>query len=391
MTALVSGQHLLAVMPAHPHARRSRRRTAWSRAGVSRAAYRARIRHQQLSRRRSGVVIASRGGRAGTMVGKRGASARRASPSALGRSRQRAADDAGLAGGIGLREAPAALLGCGPRSVRSGGAHDGPRPAARWPGVHSGWGATPGAAAYHVRPTARTPPALGARAWSSRSAAGAPERWWGNAGASRAARIPIRTPAVAATDHGRLAPKCADPRTRRSRWTTPCCDRPLVHHRRGTAAGADGVSRARPMGHARPAPVARGWSCASRGGRAGTTVGKCGRLPRLAHPIRPRAVAATDHGREAAEPAAGIAPREAPALRLGCWPPRSEAAGAHDGPRRAAAGRRRIVDIPQGHRARTPASAAAYYARPTGPYTSRANRSGVAIASSSVRAGNDGE
>jgi hypothetical protein len=43
-------------------------------------------------------------------------------------------------------------------------------------------------AAYHARPTARTP-----------------EPWWGNADAFRARRISIRTPAVAATDDGRRA------------------------------------------------------------------------------------------------------------------------------------------------------------------------------------------
>jgi hypothetical protein len=41
-----------------------------------------------------------------------------------------------------------------------------------------------------ARPTAHTPPAPFARAWPSRRAVSAPERWWGNAGAFRAARSP---------------------------------------------------------------------------------------------------------------------------------------------------------------------------------------------------------
>jgi len=224
MTALVSGQHLLAVMPAHPHARRSRRRTAWSRAGVSRAAYRARIRHQQLSRRRSGVVIASRGGRAGTMVGKRGASARRASPSAHGRSRQRAT-------GRWRRNWPPA----------SGCTCDGPRAVAGWPVVHRG------------------------------SRPGAPERWW-----------EMRAPSARRASHphaggrgdGRLAPErvaghhaarsasraaalraAPGRRPRRSRWAASGG---------GTAGGASW--RARPpareahcaaYGACTPAPFAR--------------------------------------------------------------------------------------------------------------------------------------
>jgi hypothetical protein len=75
-------------------------------------------RGRQLSNaRRSRVAIASRGGRAGTMVGKCG---RRNGPPASG------------------AEAPALLLGRGLRPVRGRGAHDGPRRAAGLPAVHRG-------------------------------------------------------------------------------------------------------------------------------------------------------------------------------------------------------------------------------------------------------------
>ena len=60
-----------------------------------------------------------------------------------------------------------------------------------------------------ARPAARTAPAPGARARSSRRAACAPERWWGNVGAFRGARIPFRPLSVAAADNRRLASELA--------------------------------------------------------------------------------------------------------------------------------------------------------------------------------------
>jgi len=99
------------------------------------------------------------------------------------------------------------------------------------------------------------------RAWSSLRAAGALERWWGNAGALRAARIPIRQ-SVAATQNALLEPEeAARHRSPRSASHSPgragpgrgrgAHDGPrrvagwlAAIRRRAAAAGAGGASRA---------------------------------------------------------------------------------------------------------------------------------------------------
>jgi hypothetical protein len=102
-------------------------------------------------------------------------------------------------------------------------------------------------------------------------------------GAFRTARIPIRTLAVAATDNARRAPGTGRWHRLREEW---CASRQPV------------ALQAMDEGAFHPARI----------------------------PIRPLAVAVTDHGRRAPERAAGIGMREAPAILLGCGRRRSEAA-----------------------------------------------------------------
>jgi len=92
----------------------------------------------------------------------------------------------------------------------------------------------------------------------------------------------------------------------------------------------------------------------------------------LASPIRPLAVAPTDTA-GAPERSAGIGLREAPAGPLGLRPGRRR--GARDGPRRAADGRRCIVEGRS--RRRGGVSRAAYNSHGSG-----ARRAGVVIAPS---------
>jgi hypothetical protein len=111
------------------------------------------------------------------------------------------------------------------------------------------------------------------------------------------------------------AAHCAGPRPRRSRWATSSGG--TARTRRGHACQRGGVSGA------------------AKGSRAGTVVGKCGRLPRSAHPHPPAGGRGdgrrtTGVGRRHRPPASGCA--KSPAMLLGLVRRR----GAHDGPHRAA-------------------------------------------------------
>jgi hypothetical protein len=124
---------------------------------------------------------------------------------------------------------------------------------------------------------------------------------------------------------------CAGPRPRRSRRAASSganrrwCMWISARRRARTPASADGVSRAAYRSH--PAPVARAWS--SRRAACAPerwwddTAPPCG-----AHPIRRRAVAATDGLRLAPEGAAGIGLREAPGRAPAPWAAAIRRAGA---------------------------------------------------------------
>jgi hypothetical protein len=193
-----------------------------------------------------GAAIASRGGRAGTMVGKCGRLPHGAHPIRPRRSRRQT---------TGGRRRNAPILGRGAR--------DGPRRAAGWPGVPAWKGHGPPArAACRARPNARTPPALAARAWSSRRAACA-GTMVGKCSALRAARIPIASAAAAAGTGACIscatrpaALGCAGPRPRRSRWARRAVGRPVVRRGRRTPADAGGCCVARLTARTPPARVA---------------------------------------------------------------------------------------------------------------------------------------
>jgi hypothetical protein len=204
----------------------------------------------------------------------------------------------------------------------------------------------PPARAAPRRPTARAPPrqSLGR---SHRVARRARRNDHGKCGASRAARIPIRPLAVAATDDGRRAsgvglrevashaPRLrVAPDRRRGAHDGPrrAVGWQAVRRGRGTARRRGRrIARGLPLAHQRQA-LGRGHRFARRARR--NDGGKCGTFRAARIPARTLAVAAAGAGGGARSgpPASGCAKRQPCCRAEGCT---VRGGGARDGPRRA--------------------------------------------------------